>query len=100
VVHIADLFASRRGLAVLRRLTLLALPRNPLEPRPDPGATWGSYRFFALTPRGLDIAFPQGVVGSMADGEPLVTIPYAKLASVLSPLGRRLVAGVRAPVSR
>jgi len=55
--------------------------------------TLAHYRYFALTPTGLAFAFPQEQAGSRF----AAVIPYRLVRPYLSPLGRRLVAGVRRP---
>lgn len=51
------------------------------------------YRHFALTPRGLAFGFRREPAGSRF----AAVIPYRLVHPYLSPLGRRLVAGVRRP---
>jgi hypothetical protein len=53
--------------------------------------TLRNYRYFALTPRGLALAFWQEPACNRIEG----VVPYRVLRPYLSPLGRRLVAGVR-----
>jgi hypothetical protein len=55
--------------------------------------TLRNYRYFALTPRGLALAFPQEPACNRIEG----IVPYRALRPYLSSLGKRLVAGVRAP---
>jgi hypothetical protein len=55
--------------------------------------TLAHYRHFALTPTGLAFGFPQEPAGSRF----AAVIPYRLVHPYLSPLGRRLVAGVRRP---
>jgi hypothetical protein len=52
-----------------------------------------NYRYFALTPHGLALAFWQEPACNRIVG----VVPYRSLRPYLSPLGRRLVAGVRRP---
>jgi hypothetical protein len=69
---------------------------------PPPGAfapTAADYRYFALTPTGVAIGIPQGAVASDACGRVEVTIPYLTLHPYFNSLGRRLVSGVRPPVT-
>jgi len=58
------------------------------------------YRYFALLPRGVEIGFPVGDVGYPSCGRLHVSMPYQVLRRYLSPLGRELVAGFRAPARR
>jgi hypothetical protein len=55
--------------------------------------TLAHYRHFALTPTGLAFGFPQEPARSRF----AAVIPYRLVHPYLSPLGRRLVAGVRRP---
>jgi hypothetical protein len=55
--------------------------------------TLAHYRYFALTPTGLAFGHPQEPAGSRF----AAVIPYRLVHPYLSPLGRRLVAGVRRP---
>lgn len=57
--------------------------------------TLAHYRYFALTPKGLAFGQPQEPAGSRFAG----VIPYRLVRPYLSPLGRRLVSGVRRPRS-
>ena len=62
-----------------------------LEPRAQ------NFRYFALTSTGLAVGFPNGQVAEPACGRVAVVIPYHSLRLYLSPMGSRLVAGVRQP---
>ncbi len=55
--------------------------------------SFAHYRYFALTPSGLAFGFGQEPTGSRL----VAVIPYRLVRPYLSPLGRRLVAGVRPP---
>ncbi|HZT84090.1 MAG TPA: hypothetical protein VE984_01540 [Gaiellaceae bacterium] len=55
--------------------------------------SFAHYRYFALTPTGLAFGFRQEPGGSRF----AAVIPYRLVRPYLSPLGRRLVAGVRRP---
>lgn len=55
------------------------------------------YRFFALTPTGLAVGFPNGQVAFSGCGRVAVTVPYKLLTRYLSRDGRDLIAGVRKP---
>jgi hypothetical protein len=62
----------------------------------DPGdytPSFAHYRYFALTPTGLAFGFSQESAGSRF----AAVIPYRLVRPYLSPLGKRLVAGVRPP---
>jgi hypothetical protein len=59
-----------------------------------------NYRYFALAPTGLAVGFPQDQVGGSSCSRVEATVPYAVVRRHLSPLGRKLVAGVRAPGRR
>ncbi len=62
-------------------------------------ANWRGYRHFALTTRGLVIAFRPGDIGYDSCGMFLTpTVPYRLLEPYLSRLGRVMVDGVRRPV--
>jgi hypothetical protein len=55
--------------------------------------TLQNYRYFALTPRGLALAFWQEPACSRIEA----IVPYAALRPYLSRLGKELIAGVRRP---
>jgi hypothetical protein len=55
--------------------------------------TLRNYQYFALTPRGLALAFWQEPACNRIEG----IVPYARLRPYLSELGKQLVAGVRRP---
>ena len=55
--------------------------------------SFAHYRYFALTPTGLAFGFAQEPAGSRIEA----VIPYRLVRPYLSPLGKRLVAGVRRP---
>jgi hypothetical protein len=57
------------------------------------------YETFALTPSGLTLGFPIEQVASLVCGRVSTTVLYDALRPHLSPLGERLVDGVRAPLS-
>ncbi len=59
--------------------------------RPSYPARFGHLRTFALTPTGLAIGFPMFPAGSRL----VAVIPYWRIRGELSPLGLRLVDGVR-----
>lgn len=65
------------------------------EYRPSYPATLMHYRHFALTPTGLAVGFPQEPAGSRL----AALIPYRFVDAYLSRLGKRLVAGVRRPLT-
>lgn len=98
-VRITDVFANpQRGLRVLATAATAFIRRTEAAPcirayavvyRP----TAENYRAFALTPTGLAVGFPE--VGACY--RLVATVPYATLRSHLSPLGARLVDGVRVP---
>jgi len=56
-------------------------------------ATLQNYRYFALTSRGLALAFWQEAACNRIEG----IVPYRALRPYLSSLGKQLVAGVRSP---
>ena len=60
---------------------------------PDYEPTLRNYRYFALTPRGLALAFWQEPACSRIEG----IVPYRPLRPYLSRLGKQLIAGVRRP---
>jgi hypothetical protein len=106
VVEVSDLFAKPAGglakLAVAARARLLATnrcvaggERELLAEGTRPTAE--NFTHFALTPAGLAVGFQLGQVAESACGRVEATVPYATLRPSLGPLGRRLVAGVRAP---
>jgi hypothetical protein len=99
-VEISDLFLDpSRGLRVLAAAWKVQVRRT--QPRIWPCAkasfssrpTPRSFRHFALTPRGLAIGFHQWPACDRVRG----IVPYRVLRRYLSPLGKRLVAGVRRP---
>ena len=107
-VSIGDLLAGGprglRALAAAARAQVLAehpCVRDSIGqvPRLDRGfaPTASNYRQFALLASGLAIGFRVEQVGLPPCGRVRTTIPYAKLRGHLSPLGKRLVAGVRPP---
>lgn len=51
-----------------------------------------SFPHFAITTSGLDLGLDQGVVGPEACGTPRVSIAWASITPLLSPLGQRLAA--------
>jgi hypothetical protein len=67
------------------------LPPAVAQDAADYTPTFAHYRYFALTPAGLAFGFPAGAAGSRF----AAVIPYRIVRPYLSPLGRRLVAGVR-----
>jgi hypothetical protein len=76
--------------AGLRRSTLWHyVAEDPASYTP----TLAHYQYFALTPTGLAFGFSQEPAGSRF----AAVIPYRLVRPYLSPLGRRLVAGVRRP---
>jgi hypothetical protein len=110
-VSIGDLFTDRarglRALAAEVRTRLLASNsciRQSVDDLPvlarGFAPTGTNYRHFALTADGLVIGFPTSQVGFPPCNRVRTTVPYAKLRAVLSPLAKRLVAGVRRPSSR
>jgi hypothetical protein len=110
-VDISDLFAKPiRGLSALaaaakKELTATnACVRGSITDRRTGLAsgllpTAHNYRYFALTTKGLAVGFPLGQVGFPICGRVEVTVPYFDLQSYLSPLGRKLIQGVRRPIS-
>ena len=106
LVEVSDLFAKpATGLAKLAaaaRARVLATnscvaggDRKLLAEGTRPTAE--NFTHFALTPAGLAVGFQLGQVAESACGRVEATVPYAALRPSLSPLGQRLVAGVRAP---
>jgi hypothetical protein len=98
-VRITDVFANpERGLRVLATAARGFIQRTEAAPCVHAyavvyGPTAENYRAFALTPTGLAVGFPE--VGACY--RLVATVPYATLRSYLSPLGARLVDGVRVP---
>jgi hypothetical protein len=108
-IALADLFQppAQRGLdalarGVARRLNpcvqtsisdpvLHGLYGRALAPR------WNNYRYFALTPAGLTIGFPNATIAAPTCGRVQITVPYSALRPYLGQHGQRLIAGVRAP---
>jgi hypothetical protein len=97
-VKLAQLFSDPEGQGLFRlgvawfrviardwRLTCVVGYLRDYEP------SLRNYRYFALTPRGLALAFWQEPACMRIQG----VVPYAALQPYLSPLGRRLIAGVR-----
>ena len=68
-----------------------ALNARGFDPTPS------NYRYFALTASGLAIGFPIEQVGGASCGSVQTRVPYTVVHPYLSELGRKLVAGVRAP---
>jgi hypothetical protein len=110
-VSIGDLFSDRarglRALAAEVRTRLLAgnsCIRRSVDDLPmwadGFAATTTNYRYFALTAVGLVVGFPVAQVGFPPCNRVRATVPYATLRAVLSPLAKRLVAGVRRPSGR
>lgn len=111
-VTLTDLFEDpTSGLTVLAAATktqLLAANscvRNALQ-EPVNGASFATgfdpsvtnYADFALVADGLAVGFPSdGQIAYPVCGSPDAVVPYATLAPYLSALGKKLVAGVRAP---
>jgi hypothetical protein len=83
---------ARDWKARIRRLRLFwpAVAEDPASYTP----TFAHYRYFALTRTGLAFGFPQEPAGPRI----AAVIPYRQVDSYLSPLGSRLVAGVRRPL--
>lgn len=57
-----------------------------------------NYRDFALTAKGLAIGFPVGKVAFPTCNRVSVIVEYGQLRPYLSPLGRHLISGIRAPL--
>jgi hypothetical protein len=110
-VAVKDLFADpKEGLATLAKASrsrLVAANDCVKRSQEDPlvgdlnrkgfAPTMGHYRNFALTGGGLAVGFAIGDVAGIRCGRVHVTVPYSQLRALLSPLGKRLVDGVRAP---
>jgi hypothetical protein len=99
-VELSDLFvepsAGVHALASAWKARIRATSRDGatcLRLYPDSQPTLDNYREFALTPRGIAV----GINEDEACYRLVATVPYAAIASHLSPLGRTLVVGVRAP---
>jgi hypothetical protein len=60
-------------------------------------AHWGNYRDFSLTPSGIAIGFPTASIAPPPCGRSSATVPYNVIGPYLSPRGKALIAGVRAP---
>lgn len=56
-----------------------------------------NYGAYALMPGGIAVGFRDEQVGAPVCGSPDVVVPYAVVEPYLSALGKKLVAGVRAP---
>ncbi len=112
VVEVSDLFlrpasglktlaaAARKRLLATNRCVADGVRREPeLRSTFDDGTrpTPENFAHFALTPAGLAIGFKLGQVAGPPCGRAEATVPYSTLRSSLSPLGTRLVAGVRTP---
>ena len=104
IVEIGDLLrpGGLARLAAAARARLLATnacvargERSLLAEGTSPTAE--NFGHFALTPAGLAVGFKLGQVAGSTCGAAQATVPYAALAPSLSPLGKRLVAGVHAP---
>jgi hypothetical protein len=99
LVRITDLFVDpSRGVRVVANAWKARMRRTPLWPcvakdlsRYRPPAR--NYRYFALTPDGLAVGFWQ----EEACNRLQATVRYSILRPYLSPLGTRLIAGVRRP---
>lgn len=76
--------------AQMRRTPLWACVAKDL---PSYTPTLAHYRYFALVPNGLAFGFPQEPACSRL----VATVPYRTVEPYLSPLGQRLVEGVRRP---
>ena len=59
--------------------------------------TAGTFETFVLSPSGLTVGFPNGLLGPEDCGRIAVTVPYVTVRPYLSKEGKTLVAGVRAP---
>jgi hypothetical protein len=59
--------------------------------------TAGTFETFALSPSGMAVGFPNGLIGAEACGRIAVTIPYITVRPYLSKKGKALVAGVLEP---
>jgi hypothetical protein len=103
-VTIVDLFAEpSQGLRALA--TAVRRQFSSDRPRIFPRSFYRSglapkasnYRLFALTTRGLVIAFHAGAIAHPIAGPLKTTVPYAILRPYLSKLGQKLIAGVRRP---
>jgi hypothetical protein len=104
-VRLSDLFSvPLQGLRVLATAARNELLRvRPCVRNSAPSTRRGfaprfpNYRYFALLPRGLAIGFSVGKVANIPCGRAIATVPYAVLSRSLSPLGKTLIAGSRAP---
>ncbi|MEA2130989.1 MAG: hypothetical protein QOJ29_5458 [Thermoleophilaceae bacterium] len=107
-VSISDLFNDRaRGLRALAAAVRTRLPagnsciRKSLKALPTMARGFAptkvNYRYFALQTSGLVIGFPVSQVGFPPCSRVSTTVPYATLRAELSPLAKRLIAGVRQP---
>jgi hypothetical protein len=99
-VELSDLFlepsAGVHALASAWKARIRATSRDGaacLRLYPDYQPTLDNYREFALTPSGIAV----GINEDEACYRLVATVPYAAIALHLSPLGRTLVVGVRAP---
>jgi hypothetical protein len=59
--------------------------------------TSANYHDFALTPKGLVVGLRTSQVGFPTCNRVSTTVPYATLRAELSPLAKRLIAGLRQP---
>ena len=92
---LAKLAAAARSRVLASNACVARGPRKLLAEGTRPTAE--NLAHFALTPAGLAVGFKAGQVAGQACGRVEATVPYATLAPSLGPLGKRLVAGVRAP---
>lgn len=81
---------ASRWKAKVRRTSLWPCVEKDL---PSYTPTFAHYRYFALVPSGLAFGFPQEPACSRL----VATLPYRIVEPYLSPLGQRLVHGVRRP---
>jgi hypothetical protein len=69
----------------------LILSSEGLSPTPD------NYQSFAMLPGGLAFGFAAGHTGSEACGPMRATVPWARIRTLLTPIGLQLVSGLRSP---
>lgn len=109
-VTVDQLFASHAGLAALAaaaKASVLLASSCVKAGVDDPtvgalfaagfNATAQNYSSYALVPGGVAVGFWDEQVGAPVCGNQEVVVPYATLEPFLSTLGKKLVAGVRAP---
>jgi hypothetical protein len=109
-VSVGDLFAVRsrglRALAAAVRGQVIAsnsCVKQSIDDLPmlarGFAPTRSNYQYFALTARGMVIGLTQAQVSFPPCNRVRTTVPYSKLRANLSPLAKKLIAGVRPPRS-